>query len=84
MPPFHRTLHGMVVSSAEGQLQKQSYENPKYRSFASLFGMEVICVEIEKEESKGKKGRWGDDVIPRTGVFLDCMPLAGLQSPTSS
>jgi len=46
--------------------------------------MEVICEEIVKEEINGEKGRWGDYVIPRTGVFLDCMPLAGLQSPTSS
>jgi len=46
--------------------------------------MEVICEEIGKEESNGKKDRWGDYVIPRTGVFLDCMPLAGQQSPTSS
>jgi hypothetical protein len=46
--------------------------------------MGVIYEEIEKKESNGEKGRWGDYVIPRTGVFLDCMPLAGLQSPTSS
>jgi len=46
--------------------------------------MEVICEETGKEESNRKKGRRGDYVIPRTGVFLDCMPLAGLQSPTSS
>jgi len=46
--------------------------------------VEVICEEIKKEESNGENGRWGYYVIPRTGVFLDCMPLAGLQSPTSS